>query len=141
MKKVTSVCSSKILIKKKYFISAYPKLRTYTWGKKLIFSLPLKPLHCHLQINTSAQQVPRRYKKACGTQCSEEILTDTVLVFKNTSKKTFTRCQWLGKQNPFSQSIVFPFLEPETKCEVLQGSLLNFVGLEGFTLQVLGWSI
>lgn len=105
-----------------------------------MLSMPLKPLHCHLQINTSAQQVPRTHKKVCGTQCSEEIVMNTALVFKNDSKKSFTRYQWLGKQNSFSQSKVFPFLEPETQ-EDLQGSLLNFVGWEGFTFQILGWSI
>lgn len=66
---------------------------------------------------------------------------DTILVFKNTSKKGFMRYQWLGKQNSFSQSKDFPFLEPEEKYEDLQGSLLNFRGLEGFAFQILVWSI
>lgn len=50
---------------------------------------------------------------------------DTILVFKNTSKKGFMRYQWLGKQNSFSQSKDFPFLEPEEKYEDLQGSLFR----------------
>lgn len=50
-------------------------------------------------------------------------------------------CQRLGKQNSFSQPEVFPFLEQETQFEDLQASLLNFVGLEWFKLQVLVWGI
>lgn len=62
---------------------------------------------------------------------------ETVLAPKNSSKRSSTGCQQLGKQNSFSQPKVFPFLEQETQFEHLQGSLLNFVGLEWFTLQVL----
>jgi len=105
-------------------------------GKNLHYLSPQN--HGHLQINTLPQQVPRRYRKVCGTQCPEGPLIDTVQAPKFSSKRTCTGCQQLGKQNSFSQPKVCPFLEQETQFEDLQVSLLNFVGLEWFTLQVFG---
>lgn len=58
---------------------------------------------------------------------------DTVLAPKSSSKRSCTGCQWLGEQNSFSQSKVFPFLEQETQFEDLQCSLLHFVGLKWYT--------
>lgn len=103
--------------------------------------MPSKSLHGHFQTNTLPQQVPICYRKACGTQRSEEALMDTFQAPKNSSEGSCTGCQRLGKQNSFSQPKVFPFLEQETQFEDLQASPLNFVGLEWFTLQVLVWGI